>query len=419
MTLAWQRLLGMSETTEMPDHVTKSVRFDMRMRAMRALQEFFRLEAAGGLLLIVAAALALAIADSPWQAVYAQWRGHALHWINDGLMAVFFLLVALEIKRETVSGQLSGRGQLWLPVACAIGGMVVPGIFYVVLSGADPGAQRGWAIPTATDIAFSLGVLALLGRRVPTALRLLLSTIAVADDLGAILIIALFYAGQLSWLALAGAVLAWLLMVALNRKGVRSAWPYLLIGVAMWACMLHSGVHATLAGVVTGLMIPHRAAADDDASETPLESLEHALHPWVAYAILPIFAFANAGLTLHGLQLGDLAHGVPLAVIAGLALGKPLGICAGALFCHATRLSRLPAGISPGALPGLGLLCGIGFTMSLFIASLAFGGDGPRFDGAVLGVLCGSLISALLGLAWLRFVPRRVDQVSGIGGDTA
>ncbi|MBW8824308.1 MAG: Na+/H+ antiporter NhaA [Xanthomonadales bacterium] len=370
---------------------------------MRALQEFFRLEAAGGLMLIAAAALALAIANSPWQGVYAEWRSHALHWINDGLMAVFFLLVALEIKRETVSGQLSGRGQLWLPVACAFGGMLVPGILYVALSNMDPGAQRGWAIPTATDIAFSLGVLALLGRRAPMALRLLLSTIAVADDLGAILIIALFYAGQLSWLALAGAVLAWLAMAALNRKGIRNAWPYLLIGVAMWICLLHSGVHATLAGVVTGMMIPHRAAGAGNASATPLETLEHALHPWVAYAILPLFAFANAGLSLHGMKPGDLAQGVPLAVIAGLVAGKPIGICAGAFFCHVTRVSRLPPEIPLRALPGLGMLCGIGFTMSLFIASLAFGGDGPRFDGAVLGVLCGSLLSALLGLAWLRF----------------
>ncbi|MBS0214287.1 MAG: Na+/H+ antiporter NhaA [Proteobacteria bacterium] len=400
----------------MPDHVTKPVRLAVRLRALRALREFFRLEAAGGLLLIVAAALSLVIANSPWQDILAEWRGHALHWINDGLMAVFFLLVALEIKRETVSGQLSGRGQLWLPVACALGGMVVPGVLYVALSNADSGAHRGWAIPTATDIAFSLGVLALLGRRVPTALRLLLSTIAVADDLGAILIIALFYAGQLSWLALGGAVLAWLAMLALNRRNVGSVWPYLLIGVAMWVCLLHSGVHATLAGVVTGMMIPHRANHDDDAG-TPLETLEHALHPWVAYAILPLFAFANAGLSLHGFQLRDLAQGVPLAVIAGLVLGKPLGICAGALLCHFTRVSRLPAGISLGALPGLGMLCGIGFTMSLFIATLAFGGDAPRFDGAVLGVLCGSLISALLGLAWLRYVPRKANQVSGTGGD--
>ncbi|MBS0199579.1 MAG: Na+/H+ antiporter NhaA [Proteobacteria bacterium] len=401
----------------MPDHVTKSVRTRLRLRAVRALQEFFRLEAAGGLLLIVAAALALVIANSPLQAMYAEWRDHALHWINDGLMAVFFLLVALEIKRETVSGQLSGRGQLWLPVACAIGGMVVPGALYVVLAGADPGAHRGWAIPTATDIAFSLGVLALLGRRAPMALRLLLSTIAVADDLGAILIIALFYAGQLSWLMLAGAGLAWLAMLALNRKGVRSVWPYLLIGVAMWICLLHSGVHATLAGVVTGLMIPHRASGADDDSTTPLESLEHALHPWVAYAILPLFAFANAGLSLRGMQLGDLAQGVPLAVIAGLAIGKPLGICAGAVFCHVTHVSRLPAEIPLRALPGLGMLCGIGFTMSLFIASLAFGGDAQRFEGAVLGVLCGSLVSALLGLAWLRLVLRNVAQGSGIGGE--
>ncbi len=431
MTPVWQWPAEIGETAEMPVDVTKPERSRIRVGAVRALQEFFRLEAAGGLLLIVAALLALAIANSPLRDAYAGWRDLALpagigglhvppsplHWINDGLMAVFFLLVALEIKRETVSGQLSGRGQLWMPVVCALGGMIVPGAFYAVFSNSDPGALRGWAIPTATDIAFSLGVLALLGRRVPTALRLLLSTIAVADDLGAILVIAVFYAGSLSWLALSGAALAWLAMLALNRKGVRSAWPYLVAGVAMWICLLNSGVHATLAGVVTGLMIPHRQAGDDDA-DSPLESLEHALHPWVAYAILPLFAFANAGLSLQGMQPRDLAQGVPLAVIAGLALGKPLGICAGALVCHATRVARLPGGIPLRALPGLGMLCGIGFTMSLFIATLAFGSDGHRFEGAVLGVLCGSLLSALLGLAWLRFALRG-DQVSGIAGDSA
>ena len=402
----------MRDTAEMSKHVTKQARTDMRTRALRALQEFFRLEASGGLLLIAAAALALLLANSPLASMYTWWRDLSVHWINDGLMAVFFLLVALEIKRETVSGQLSGRSSVVLPLVCALGGMAVPGLIYVALTGDDPGARAGWAIPTATDIAFSLGVLALIGSRVSSGLRLLLSTIAVADDLGAILIIAIFYSGQLSWLALLCAAGAWLAMAALNRMGVRSVVPYLLLGVMMWVCLLKSGIHATLAGVVTGMMIPHRASDDEAPTTSPLESLEHALHPWVAYAILPLFAFANAGLNLGGFRAGDLLHGVPLAVMAGLVVGKPVGICLGALACHFTRISTLPSGVPLRALPGLGMLCGIGFTMSLFIASLAFGTDQPRFDGAVLGVLCGSLLSALLGLAWLRAVSpvRTQDQ---------
>ncbi|PNS09180.1 Na+/H+ antiporter NhaA [Solilutibacter silvestris] len=408
----------------MPEPVTKPAPRHMRSRALRALQAFFRLEAAGGMMLIAAATLALVLANSPLQPMYAGWRdlplpaaflglhlpASPLHWINDGLMAVFFLLVALEIKREMVSGQLSGRNSVLLPLVCAFGGMAVPGILYLTLVGSDSAARAGWAIPTATDIAFSLGVLALLGSRVSNSLRLLLSTIAIADDLGAILIIAFFYAGQLSWLALACAVCTWLTMLALNRLGIRAVAPYLLLGVVMWICMLQSGVHATLAGVVTGMMIPHRDDGDEVASGTPLESLEHALHPWVAYAILPLFAFANAGLAMDGMHAGDLLHGIPLAVIAGLAIGKPVGICAGALICHLSRIAKLPAGVSLRALPGLGMLCGIGFTMSLFIASLAFGADHARFDGAVLGVLCGSLLSALLGLAWLRLVAKPADQ---------
>lgn len=398
----------------MSNHVTKPAPARVRSRAWHALQEFFRLEASGGLLLVAAAALALLLANSPLASWYAGWRDHAVHWINDGLMAVFFLLVALEIKREMVSGQLSDRGSVLLPLACALGGMAVPGLLYVALSGDDPAARVGWAIPTATDIAFSLGVLALAGSRVPGGLRLLLSTIAVADDLGAILIIAIFYSGQLSWLALLCAAGAWLAMFALNRKDVRSVAPYLLLGVAMWVCLLQSGIHATLAGVVTGMMIPHRADGGEASSGTPLESLEHTLHPWVAYAILPLFAFANAGLGLGGFRIGDVLHGVPLAVIAGLAVGKPVGICIGAMACHFTRISALPRGVPLRVLPGLGMLCGIGFTMSLFIASLAFGAGQPRFDGAVLGVLCGSLLSALCGLAWLRLVSpvQAEDQVS-------
>ncbi len=385
-------------------------------RGIALLRDFFRLQAAAGIVLMAAAALAMVVANSPWQGAYETFKhlpigfnvgGFALvkgaeHWINDGLMAVFFLLVALEIKRETLSGQLSSREQMLLPVLCAIGGVAVPAVLYWAMNQGDPVALRGWAIPTATDIAFALGILALLGSRVPLGMKLLLSTIAVVDDLVAILIIAVFYthdlaAHQLAW---AGAGIG--LMLLLNWRGVTRLWPYLFLGAVVWYFVLKSGVHATLAGVVTGLLIPLRGKTIDAPS--PLESLEHTLHPWVAYLVLPLFAFANAGLALGGLQASDLLASVPLGIVLGLVLGKPVGIVAIALIARATGIARFPEGMDLKAMVGLGMLCGVGFTMSLFISNLAFASIGGHFgEASVLGVLCASAISALAGWVWLRF----------------
>ena len=388
-------------------------------RALHALAEFFRLEAAGGILLIGAAVLALLCANSPLEEFYDHFRElpvqvavgdfaiakPLLLWINDGLMAVFFLLVALEIKREALSGQLSSRAQIMLPMVCAAAGVAVPSAIYWAINHGDAIAMRGWATPAATDIAFALGVLMLLGSRVPTGMKLLLSTIAVVDDLIAIVIIALFYTERLSVGALAWAGAAIALMLLLNRRGVRALTPYLLLGLVVWVCVLKSGVHATLAGVVTGFMIPHldrRDRSDDVHEHSPLEWLEHALHPWVAYAILPVFAFANAGLALGGYVAADLLAPIPLGIALGLVLGKPVGIVGAALLARAMGIARFPDGMDFKALLGLGLLCGIGFTMSLFIASLAFSQHGEQFGMSVLGVLLASTIAAVAGYAWLR-----------------
>lgn len=388
-------------------------------RAAHLLREFFRLQAASGIVLLLAAALAMVVANSPWHAGYEAFRhlpigvnvgGFALqmgaeHWINDALMAVFFLLVALEIKREVACGQLSSMSQMLLPVLCAMGGVAVPALLFFGVNQGDATALRGWAVPTATDIAFALGILALLGSRVPLGMKLLLSTIAVVDDLVAIVIIAIFYthdlqAGMLAWAA-AGIGL----MLLLNWRGVTALTPYLLIGAVVWYCVLKSGVHATLAGVVTGLMIPLRGK--DEAAASPLETLEHALHPWVAYAVLPLFAFANAGLALAGLKVGDVLAPVPLGVVLGLVLGKPVGIVMVAVLARATGIARYPEGMDFKALLGLGMLCGVGFTMSLFIANLAFGNTPGHFgESTILGILCGSVISAVIGWVWLRLVLR-------------
>ena len=391
------------------------------VRAIELLRDFFRLQAAAGIVLMAAAALAMIVANSPWRDAYEAFRhlpigftlgGFGLvkgaeHWINDGLMAVFFLLVALEIKRETLSGQLSSREQMLLPVLCAIGGVAVPAILFWGVNYGDSTALRGWAIPTATDIAFALGILALLGSRVPLGMKLLLSTIAVVDDLVAILIIAIFYTHELDvgMLAWAGAGIG--LMLLLNWRGVTRLWPYLLLGALVWYFVLKSGVHATLAGVVTGLLIPLRGDTLDSTqaeAPSPLESLEHALHPWVAYLVLPLFAFANAGLALNGLRMGDVLAPVPLGIVLGLVLGKPVGIVAVALIARAAGIARFPDGMDLKAMLGLGMLCGVGFTMSLFISNLAYSNIGGHFgEASVLGVLCASVISALIGWVWLRF----------------
>lgn len=369
-------------------------------------------------MLVAAAALALLLANSPLGGSYEAWRempvevrigsfGIAkplLLWINDGLMAIFFLLVALELKRERISGQLAGRDQVVLPMVCALAGVAVPAALFVMLNHDDAASLRGWAVPTATDIAFALGVLSLLGSRVPAGMTLLLSTIAVVDDLLAIVIIALVYSSGLSLPALGGAVVALAGMVVLNRLRVMALTPYLLLGIVLWVCVLKSGVHATLAGVATGLMIPHldpRNALDDETQHSPLESLEHALHPWVAFGILPVFAFANAGLSLAGLKPSDLLAPLPLGVALGLFVGKTVGITAAAWLLHRAKWATLPAGMTVASLVGLAMLCGIGFTMSLFIASLAYTGAAQQ-DQAVVGILLGSLVAAVAGYIWLR-----------------
>ena len=399
---------------------THTPRRPLSVRALGAMTEFLRLEAAGGILLIGAAVLAMIAANSPLEEFYDTFlempvqvrvgelniAKPALLWINDGLMAIFFLLVALEIKREALTGQLAGRARLILPLVCASAGVVVPALIFYSLNHADAEAMRGWAVPTATDIAFALGVLALLGSRAPVGMKLLLSTIAVVDDLMAIVIIAVFYSHGMSFTALAWAGAALALMWLLNRRGVTALTPYLLLGVFLWVCVLKSGVHATLAGVATGLMIPHvdrNNDIHDEVEHSPLEHLERALHPWVAYAILPVFAFANAGLALGDLSLGAAFATVPLGIILGLVIGKPIGIVGAAVGMRALGWAKFPDGMDLRAMIGMGLLCGIGFTMSLFIASLGYR-DPVNYEGAVLGVLCASVIAALLGYGWLRVV---------------
>ena len=389
-------------------------------RAIAALDEFLKLESAGGLMLIGAAMLALVCMNTPLSPLYqalfdipvaVQVGSLAIHkplllWINDGLMAVFFLLVALEIKREVLQGQLSSAQQVMLPAVCALGGMLVPALIYVAFNHGDALAINGWAIPAATDIAFALGVLTLFGSRVPASLKMLLMAIAVLDDLGAVVIIALFYTSSLSMTALVGAVVCLALMVTMNLRGVRSITAYLLVGLVLWIFVLKSGVHATLAGVAVGMMIPLRGGDEQEAS--PLEQLEHTLHPWVAYLILPVFAFANAGVGLLGIGMDALLDPVAIGIAAGLFLGKQAGVFGFAWIACTLGLARRPDDLGWGLIWGLSLLCGIGFTMSLFIGSLAFEqAGGPSLVSDRIGILVGSLLSAVVGAAVLaQLLPR-------------
>ncbi|WP_173978129.1 Na+/H+ antiporter NhaA [Magnetospirillum sp. UT-4] len=373
-----------------------------------AMRAFVRQESASGIILMATMVLALAVANSPAAGWYERvLAAHVavgvgtfaidlsvLHWINDGLMAVFFLLVALEIKREMRGGELSRPAQVLLPATAAVGGMAVPALVYLAVVGFDPALARGWAIPSATDIAFSLGVLALLGTRVPAALKVFLAALAIIDDLGAIVVIALFYAGAPSWPALGAAALLAAILLGLNRMGVRALWPYLTIGLALWVCMEHSGVHATIAGVVLGLTIP----ADGDHS--PLQRLEHALLPWVAFGIMPLFALANAGLSFAGLGMGLLVDPVFLGIALGLFLGKQIGVAGFAWGAIRLGVATLPDGVTWRHLYGVALLTGIGFTMSLFIGSLAFP-EGTAVAETRAGVLAGSLAAALAGFVVL------------------
>lgn len=377
------------------------------MRVVVALKDFLALESAGGILLACAAALALVLANSPLASLYEGFLDtpvevrvgafkiakHLLLWINDGLMAVFFFLVGLELKREALDGELSSPAQVVLPALAAAGGMLAPAAIYAWINWGHPAALQGWAIPAATDIAFALGVLSLLGSRVPPGLKVFLLTLAILDDIGAIVIIALFYTDGLAGFPLGLAALALGGLLALNRARVRSIAPYLLLGLLLWASVLKSGVHATLAGVALALFIPSKAA----------RRLEHDLHPPVAYAILPLFAFANAGVSLAGVSLASLLAPIPLGIAAGLVAGKTLGVFLVSYCAIKTGIAQLPAGASWSSLFGVAVLCGIGFTMSLFIAGLAFeGADHAYAVQTRLGILGGSIIAALGGYALLR-----------------
>jgi NhaA family Na+:H+ antiporter len=381
------------------------------------LRDFLEHEASGGYVLMGAAALALLIANTPWAGLYFAVLEHhltigvgplrldesVLHWINDGLMAIFFLLVGLEIKREVLDGQLSRPSRIVLPGLAALGGVAAPALIYLAFNGASPDTRAGWAIPSATDIAFALGVMALLGDRVPSSLKIFLTAIAIIDDLAAIVIIALFYTSQLHVEALLGACAVLALLVGFNRMKVAVLWPYLLGGLVMWVLVLESGVHATLAGVALAMVIPLRKspAAPDDAT-SPLHRLEHALHKPTAFLIVPLFGLANAGLSFSGMSLANLADPIPLGVALGLFLGKQLGVFFTAWAIIRMGWAQMPKYASWGQLYGVAVLCGIGFTMSLFIGNLAFT-DPLLIDETKFGVLAGSLVSALLGMMILRF----------------
>jgi NhaA family Na+:H+ antiporter len=375
---------------------------------------FIQHEATGGLLLVGAAIAALLVANSPLQGLYRsclsapvglslsgiELEKPVLLWINDGLMAIFFFLVGLEIKRELIVGELSSLGKAALPGIAAAGGMAMPALIYIAINAGDWVALRGWAIPAATDIAFAVGVLALLGNRVPSSLKIFLLALAILDDLGSIVIIAVFYTGNLHWSALLAAASAAGVLAILNRAGVTRLAPYLLIGLSIWLCVLKSGVHATLAGVVVAAAIP--LAKGGPQGTSLLERLEEQLHPWIALAILPLFAFANAGVSLAGVTLAKLLAPVPLGIVAGLVIGKPLGILAASWLALAGGLAQKPTGATWQQLLGVGMLGGVGFTMSLFIGTLAFP-DPAHAAQLRLGVLTASLCSAVAGYLVLRF----------------
>ncbi len=395
----------------------------LKIRAYDSLLDFFKLESFGGILLVVAAIIALIVANSPANAWYEATLNFPVKvgladfavkkplvlWINDGLMAIFFLLVGLELKREFVEGQFADRKQVLLPALCALGGMVVPMAIYAAFNFNNPVALKGAAIPAATDIAFALGILSLLGSRVPVSLKLLLTAIAVADDLGAIIIIALFYTAELSVLSLALAFACIGALLLMNKKGVMRLSAYLAVGALMWLAVLKSGVHATLAGVILGLCIPLKSNAKHKNINTPnavrpSEQLEHFLHPWVAYFILPVFAFANAGVALDGVQLKNLGDAVPLGIVLGLVIGKQIGVFGTAYVLLKLKFVRMPAGLNYMRLWGLSMLCGIGFTMSLFIGSLAFEEQGELLQASYrLGILLASVIAASIAFVYLRW----------------
>ncbi|MGF1909818.1 Na+/H+ antiporter NhaA [Vibrio kasasachensis] len=364
-------------------------------------RDFFKLESAGGVLLVIAAAVAMTIANSPLNETYQAFLhtyvfGMSIsHWINDGLMAIFFLLIGLEVKRELLEGALKSRETAIFPAIAAVGGMLAPALVYLAFNFNDPAAIQGWAIPAATDIAFALGIMALLGSRVPISLKVFLLALAIIDDLGVVVIIALFYSGDLSTTALAIGFAMTAALFVLNSRKVTKLLPYIIVGAILWIAVLKSGVHATLAGVVIGFAIPLQGKKGE---KSPLKHMEHALHPYVAFGILPLFAFANAGISLQGVSMDGLTSMLPLGIAMGLLIGKPLGIFSFSWIAVKMGVAKLPEGISMMHIFAVSVLCGIGFTMSIFISSLAFGPDNAAFDTyARLGILMGSTTAAILG----------------------
>lgn len=369
------------------------------------IRDFFKMESAGGIILVIAAAVAMFVANSSLNEMY-QGMLHTYvfgmsvsHWINDGLMAVFFLLIGLEVKRELLEGALKSKETAIFPAIAAVGGMLAPALIYVLFNSSNPEALQGWAIPAATDIAFALGIMALLGNRVPVSLKVFLLALAIIDDLGVVVIIALFYSGDLSTLALTVGFIATGVLFMLNNKHVTKLSAYLIVGAILWFAVLKSGVHATLAGVVIGFAIPLKG---NKGEHSPLKHLEHALHPYVAFAILPIFAFANAGISLEGISISNLTGMLPLGIALGLLIGKPLGIFLFSWGAVKTGVAKLPEGVNFMNIFAVSVLCGIGFTMSIFISSLAFGPTNADFDTlARLGILMGSTTAAVLGYVLL------------------
>lgn len=378
------------------------------------IRQFIRMEASGGIVLILAAVVALIMANTSLSDIYLSFLNSPvavsvgevglnkplLLWINDGLMAIFFLMVGLEVKRELLEGALSTREQALFPAIAAVGGMLAPVLVYLCFNGGDAVARQGWAIPAATDIAFALGVMALLGSRVPTSLKVFLLALAIIDDLGAIIIIAVFFSHDASVTALVLSALSILALAWLNWRGVTSLTPYVVLGIFLWVCILQSGIHATLAGVILGFLIPLKTEG-----KSPARRIEHGIHPWVAWLILPLFAFANAGVSFQGVTLEGVMSLLPMGIAAGLLIGKPVGIM---LFCWVSlklKITRLPPGINLRQVAAVSVLCGIGFTMSIFLASLAFGdADASIMVFAKIGILLGSVLSAVIGFITLSQV---------------
>ena len=390
----------------------------MIQKITKGFISFFKLEAASGIVLLFAAVIALIISNSELSSLYFSTlekylfiginnfglKLSVLHWINDALMAVFFFFVTLEIKREFLQGELSNIKQALLPIIAAVGGMVIPALIYVFINLGDGETLKGWAIPSATDIAFSLGVLSLLGSRVPLSLKVFLTALAIIDDLGAIVIIALFYSGDLSIKYLSLMLLAFIVLLVINKFNVKKFLPYLIVGIFLWDFTHNSGIHATIAGVLLAMTIPHRKK---DKDFSLLIKVEHAISPYVAFGIMPIFAFANAGVSLEGLSFLSLLDKVPLGIVLGLFVGKQLGVFVFSYVSIKLKVAQMPSNTSWYNFYGVGVLTGIGFTMSLFVGNLAFADNLQYMDGVKIGVLTGSLLSTLFGYFLILLTPNR------------